>query len=160
MKDRRGFFLAETLLKIVIALIALGILFAFLFSLYYNHTKNKELEQAEATLERLVEEINANSGDFESEVYGPEGWYFSSWGGSTLLVGCSALGWTDCICLCDDLSCGGRFRTCLENDYRFSGSTRRFRRFRRVTVTGEFVEINSVPFKLKVDQTNKKITKA
>lgn len=65
MKNKKAFLLAETTLKIVIALIAIGILIYFLVSLYYANVADKELEQAKATLNRLVEEINVGATEFE-----------------------------------------------------------------------------------------------
>ena len=56
--NKKGFLLAEETLKIIIALISLGFLVYFLGALYFANQDSKELEQAKASLEFLVKEIN------------------------------------------------------------------------------------------------------
>jgi len=102
MKDKKGFLLAEETLKIVIALIALGILFYFLASLYFAHNLNKDLELAEASLKYLVKKLNE---EVESaEIYNPKAfkkWYIVSWPyGDKIPRSCSNFGWENCICIC------------------------------------------------------------
>jgi len=69
LKEKKGFLLAEETLKIIISVIVLVLLFALLGKLYYNHIRDKELEQATATLDRLILEIN--NGATEFQVYNP-----------------------------------------------------------------------------------------
>jgi len=76
MKDKHGFLLGEETLKIILAVISIGFLIYFLGALYYNGVKDKELDLAKASLEHLVEEINA--GATEVEIYNPKGWVILS----------------------------------------------------------------------------------
>jgi hypothetical protein len=71
--NKKGFLLGEETLKIIVALVCIGFLIYFLGALYYNSVKDKEVELAKATAERIVAE--ANAGATEIEVYNPEGWF-------------------------------------------------------------------------------------
>ena len=112
MKGKRGFLLAEETLKIILALISISFLIYFLTALYFSSQDSKELEQAEASLEFLIKEINA--GREEVEIYNPEGWWIASWPfyqetnlftsifleeGEIIPKSCSNLGWKNCICI-------------------------------------------------------------
>ena len=70
--NKRGFLLGEETLKIVIAVICIGFLVYFLFSIYYN-SKDKNFELAEASVQKIVDE--ADSGGIEVIIYNPEEWY-------------------------------------------------------------------------------------
>ena len=101
MKNKKGLLLAETTLKIIIAVICLAFLAYFLMSLYFNKVDAENLELAKASLEHLVEEINAgNSG---VEIYNPEGWVILSWPyEGEKPSSCLNMGWDDCLCICDN----------------------------------------------------------
>ena len=96
--DKKGFLLAEETLKIILAVIAIGFLAYFLFSLYNTNKTAKELELAEESLDFLVQEINAQRA--EVDIYNPNGWIISSWSSGQLPQTCSNLGWNSCICIC------------------------------------------------------------
>jgi type II secretory pathway pseudopilin PulG len=73
MKSKRGFLLAEETLKLVIAVIAIGILAYFLVSLYFSSKNSKELEQAEASLTFLIDQ--AKAGSETVDIYNPNDWW-------------------------------------------------------------------------------------
>jgi len=97
--NKKGFLLGEETLKIIIAVICIGFLVYLLFSLYYAHARNKELEQAKASLEYLIKEINAER--TEVRIYNPEGWDISSFKKPERIPNqCLSKGWESCICIC------------------------------------------------------------
>ncbi|MEK6757708.1 MAG: hypothetical protein AABX88_01135 [Nanoarchaeota archaeon] len=104
--SKRGFLLAEETLKIIVALICILFLVYLLVSLYFNNQDAKDLEWAKASLEHLVNEINA--GATEVEIYNPEGGSFTYWwlfiwpyGGDSIKPKfCSNLNWKKCMCIC------------------------------------------------------------
>ncbi|MFH0972865.1 MAG: hypothetical protein V1768_02655 [Patescibacteria group bacterium] len=102
MKNKKGFLLAEETLKIIIAVICISFLAYFLISLYMKSSADEDLEQAKASLEYLVEEINA--GHSPVEIYNPKGWVLSSWGSGVVPLpkSCDNLGWKNCLCICDE----------------------------------------------------------
>jgi len=98
MKNKRGFLLAEETLKIVIAVICLIFLVGFLAKLYYNSSQNKELEQAESSLEHLINEINAESD--EVVIYNPGNpWRIISWFVEEEKPS-KCYDWENCLCFC------------------------------------------------------------
>lgn len=157
MKNRRGFFLAEETLKLVIAVICIGFLVYLLTAIYFNNQDEKDLELAKASLENLIEQINA--GNLEVEVYNPEGWSLMSWPNNYetglpflkktkngIPLSCENVGWTTCLCICKDNkpdSCNDD-GFCLEN----------FKGF----MIENSIEIESPPIILNIDDENKKIT--
>lgn len=96
--NRKGFLLAEETLKIVIAVICIGFLIYFLTALYFKNKGNEDLEFAEATLNRLVEEINAGATSFD--VYNPGNpWRIVAWPvDGEKPSKCS--NWETCLCFC------------------------------------------------------------
>ena len=131
MKNKKGL-LPKATLRMVIAVICILFLVSFLVSLYYSYSRNKDLEQAEASLEHLIEQINSQStGMRDVEIYNPQGWGITSYGeGEKIPDFCLNLGWKNCVCICGPLG-GGSFGTakmaclavdekgivCRENDY-------------------------------------------
>ena len=107
-KDRKGLFLAEEVVKMIIALIALGLLAYLLFSLYGLNKTSNDLEFAEESLEHLIKELKAERGNIE--IYNPEGWWITedrSFGEGSL-------------CICKKLGKCGEAGACLQNPNRFS----------------------------------------
>ena len=97
-KNRKGFLLAEETLKIILAVISIGFLVYFLSALYFANQDSEELEQAEASLEHLIEGINSEIE--EVEIYNPDGWWIASWPYEKIIPNsCSNLGWKNCICI-------------------------------------------------------------
>jgi len=105
MKNKNAFLLAEETVKIIIAVIAISFLAYFLISLYLTNKTEKDLKFAEASLEHLIEEINAEVP--EVEIYNPEEWDLVSWPyGKILPVSCKNMGWENCLCICNALNIG------------------------------------------------------
>ena len=75
--QRKGFLLAEETLKIIIAVISIGFLVYFLAALYFANRDAEKLEQAGASLEFLISEVNLQRE--EVVLYNPEGWVLTSW---------------------------------------------------------------------------------
>lgn len=156
--NHRGFLLAEETLKILIAVICIGFLVYFLFALYFNNQDKKDLELAKASLEHLVEQINA--GTSEIEIYNPDEWVITSWPNDyvsgTLFwkqtkngipLSCSNLGWSSCICICKSDNPGkcDDKGYCLENTKGF--------------MIENSVEIKNPPVILKINKESKTITR-
>ena len=114
---KKGFFLAEETLKMVLALIGLGILIYFLSSLYSANKDSKNLEFAKSSLDYLADQINIKNQKID--IYNPTGWLITSWPRkidvSFLFFGyfypkteermpryCLNLNWANCICICND----------------------------------------------------------
>ena len=103
MKNKKGFLLAEETLKIILAVISIGFLIYFLTALYFANQNSEELEQAEASLEHLIEGINSmKEGDVRKvEIYNPEGWAISSWPyENDKPESCELNNWESCLCIC------------------------------------------------------------
>jgi hypothetical protein len=157
-KNRKGFLLAEETLKIVIAVISIGFLVYFLSSLYFANKTSAELEQAKASLDFLVKEVNAGSA--EVILYNPKGWVLTSWNEGKLPNRCSNLGWKECLCMSDKENQAVKFLkntagyvglandekkrisniidsggTCLESD---------------IKVQNNLIEVDEVPLTLKI----------
>jgi len=154
MKDKKGFLLAEETLKIVIAVICIGFLVYFLVSLYFANKSSKDLEQAEASLNYLMEEIDA--GRTEIEIYNPKGWVIGVWPHDTtkglwytvfiisetkegLPKYCENIGWESCICICNknDKDTCDKLGFCLENDL-------------GIDIEEKNIEIKEVPLNLEI----------
>ncbi len=117
-KNKRGFLLAEETLKIIIAVISIGFLVYFLVSLYNSNKSSKDLEEAEASLDFLIEQMNENIEDVE--IYNPintldisDAWDIISWPNEYttgalfwkqtregIPNSCSNLNWESCLCFC------------------------------------------------------------
>ena len=147
--NRQGFFLAEETLKIVIAVICVGVLVYLLASVYFNNQNEKDLGLAKASLENLVEQINVRSS--ETQIYNPGGWSILSFpyeNGKPL--SCSNVEWSSCICICKGSWFGSNLDncddmgTCLENSQGF--------------MIANSIEIKNPPITLNIDKENKKIT--
>ncbi len=150
-KNKKGFLLGEETVKIIIAVICLVALVYFLASLYISN-RNKDLELAQASLEKLITDINA--GRTETEIYNPEGWgiaSFSSSGNIGIPDFCLNKGWNNCICTCEIasghtlitscLTAGKMKIACSENDFFIKE------------------EIRNPPLLLSINQNDKKIFK-
>lgn len=120
--DKKGFLLAEEMLKIILAVIAIGFLAYLLFSLYQANKDTRDLEFAEASLDHLFQEINAEAS--EVEIYNPKKWYINIWSLGSEPRSCSNLEWNKCICICkrDNAEKCNDAGACLENVWEFSMS--------------------------------------
>ena len=145
--NKKGFLLAEETLKIIIALISLGFLVYFLGALYFANQDSKELEQAKASLEFLVKEIN--DGRKEVTIFNPSpsfdnfGVVIGAWdlisfsSGKTMPNSCSNLKWNSCLCICKEVDDCDEKGICRESD---------------ITVEGGVIEIAEVPLTLKIKE--------
>lgn len=126
-KNRKGFLLGEEAVKLILAVIAILFLILFIVFLYNNFSQNKELEQAKASLDYLVTQIE--SGSSQAEIFNPKNWGVASFpfGDDKIPKSCSSVGWEKCICMCkynsnaksSRGSCLGTINqiTCVENDF-------------------------------------------
>jgi len=104
MKQKKGFFLAEETLKMILAVIAIGFLAYLLFSLYNSQQNAKELDLATRSLDFLNQEIE--KGTNEIMLQNPNGWVLLSWpytGESARPDSCDTFGWESCICIVEDI---------------------------------------------------------
>lgn len=145
MKNRRGFLLGETVLKIVIAVICIGFLIYFLIALYFNNADAKDLEFAKESLDYMIGEIDA--GRNQVEIFNPKGWNLISWRGKDIPLSCENVGWETCLCICDGdwkfwtdkLEECDNFGTCLESEF----------------TVEDWIAFKNPPLKLNIDYENK-----
>lgn len=156
MENKRGFLLAETTLKIVIAVIAIGFLIYFLVSLYFASQDNDELEKARLSLDKLLEEIDQER--LNVELFNPQDWVLLSWPyGEDYPTKCVVLGWESCLCLCEDpwINTAGNFLDNCEETQICSDNPKKL-----VVMVGENqlpIEIGSPSLKLEIDYTKREI---
>ncbi len=123
--NKKGFLLGEETVKMVIAVIVLIFLAGLLAKLYYGYQENKELEQAEATLERFKQEVK--SGAQEYLVLNPLSsirtkWWMITWDSESseyMPDICENFDWDKCACICgynqwDGLNSKDIAKTCDE----------------------------------------------
>lgn len=108
-KSRRGFFLAEETLKIIIAILVIAFLIYFLVSLYLSSNDSEEMQFAESSVKHITEQMNLQAA--EIMIYNPENWVLLSWKEGQLPDFCSNIGWKNCLCICEDKN------SCAENGY-------------------------------------------
>lgn len=145
MESKKGFLLGEVSLKLVIAVICIGFLAYFLFSLYYSNVDSKNLELAKESLNFLEQEMAA--GHAEVEIFNPKGWKITSFGSSEEKPNaCSNFGWENCICFydpdaffkvwTDKVDEVNSLGTCIESDF----------------VIEEYIEIENPPIKVNYNE--------
>jgi len=81
MKNKNGILLPETL-KIILAVIGIGILCYLVFSFYGIFVKSSGLKQAEINLEKIndaIEKVEMNGGEEKIFLESPEGWWLTTW---------------------------------------------------------------------------------
>jgi hypothetical protein len=112
--DKRGFFLAEETLKIVVAVICISFLIFILGKMYYSYSVDKEEQQAKDTLAHIESEINSmKEGDIrEIMVYSPgysivreqiDYWIFMGFDNANRPKYCLEKKWEGCLCLCKNI---------------------------------------------------------
>lgn len=157
--NKRGFLLAEETLKLIIAVIAIGFLAYLLVSLYFSAKTSKDLGLAKETLPFIMDE--SLSGKSSVDVYNPKNWWLGAWPheiekGILFFKGretqfpktCSNLGLKSCICLCEEdnaESCDEE-GVCLDN--------------KGFLIEGNSIKIENPPMTLKINQADKKISRA
>ena len=97
--NKKGFLLAEQVLKIVLSLIALSFLIYFLTSLYFANAETKNKQQAELTLEEIKDLTKTLPTEFT--LLSPKGWYLFSFTGEPIKPN-SCLG-ENCLCICKNV---------------------------------------------------------
>lgn len=147
MKTKKGFLLAEETLKIIIAVICIGFLVYFLVSLYNSNKDSKKFEEAETSLDFLIEEIKGSRK--EVQIYNPiqdfNAWEIISWPNSIkegMPNSCSNIGWENCLCICPRVNvnnCDGK-GVCRESEF---------------SVEGGSIKIKKPPVILEIDYENK-----
>lgn len=93
-RNKKGFLLAEETLKIILAVISIGVLVYLLTALYNPSQKSQELQFAEASLEHLISEIDEGSQNVM--IYNPEGWWILSEEARGELCICSGKTYREC----------------------------------------------------------------
>jgi len=58
MKNKKGFLLGESTLKIIIAVIAIGLLLLLLYKLYDSFSGSAKIREARETLDKIIEKMN------------------------------------------------------------------------------------------------------
>jgi len=99
--DKKGFFLAEETVKIIISIIVILFLAGFLFAIYYNYKIDSELENAKKSLQEFEKQTNAGATSFL--INGLKNWQLLSYSktqGELSVKFCSVLGWEECVCIC------------------------------------------------------------
>jgi len=108
--NKKGFFLAEETMKILLAVICLGFLIFVLGKMYYTYATDKDLQQAKDTLSKIEKEINSMKAEDSREIviYGPvpgtftgkvNYWILMSFSGQGKPSSCTA----DCLCICKNV---------------------------------------------------------
>lgn len=98
-KNKKGFLLASETLKIIIAVICIAFLIYFLSLLYLSKTDAQKREDAESSLNRVVDIVNAlDMGNSEIQGIGkPKGWHIYSFVSDTKPNSCAG---ENCLCIC------------------------------------------------------------
>lgn len=168
IRDKKGFLLAEETLKMILAVISIGILAFLLFSIYNSSQQSRELVLAEESVDFLIQEIDSETS--EIEVLNPSGWVILSWNSGSeqeIPQSCETLDWDGCICIAEGVGFFGK----LSSDY-IPGVDDITEKLRKKSDEGacknnpdEFsvagpIKIENPPITLSVDYENKIITKA
>lgn len=99
VKDKKGMLLAEETLKIVIAVIVVGVLVYFLTSLYFSGTEDVGAERAEGTIQRIENATNSEKEVVEIKGARPAGWYLFSFTEGVKPNQCAG---QNCVCVCEE----------------------------------------------------------
>ena len=104
--NKKGFFLAEETMKIILAVICLGFLIFVLGKMYYSYTADKEVQQAKDTLSRIEKEINSMKEGEKRDIiiYSPNSWFLVGFGKQEMPVFCSEKKWESCLCICEKIT--------------------------------------------------------
>ncbi len=111
MKNKKGNLLPEEVLKIIIAVIAIGFLIFLLVSLYFSVTGEQKKKEAEASITDsqggIAPEINRINAGGEPLAQGklvpnPSGWYILSFVGEDIKPNSCTGG--NCVCICENVA--------------------------------------------------------
>lgn len=160
--NKKGFLLGEETVEIILSVIVIAFLIFLLFSLYFSHSRNKDLELAEASLNHLMSSIEREMPSVE--IYNPKGWVISSWPFESWISPvqfpnkCKEKNWENCTCICSKpggssvgavLTACNTQAVCLESDYTLG---------RGKDLEG-VIEIDYSPLVLSINYEDKRITK-
>jgi hypothetical protein len=101
--NKKGFFLAEETMKILLAVICLLFLVFVLGRMYYSYATDDELQQAKDTLTAIEKEVNSIVGDDSREIiiYSPKSWFLAGFSGQDMPDFCTEKKWSNgCLCIC------------------------------------------------------------
>lgn len=106
MNNKRGFLLGEETLKMVVAVICIGILIYLLVAVYFNVTGEQKMKEADASMnEKIIPELEKlNTGEItasEVHVPNPAGWIILNFVSAEEKPN-SCIG-LDCICICEEV---------------------------------------------------------
>ncbi len=99
LQNKKGFLLGEFTMKIIIAVLCILLLMYLLVSLYSLFTSKNKLQQAEASLNSIIEKINlVNNKGVENKplITQPEDWVFF-YDANGALTSCNG---QYCLCIC------------------------------------------------------------
>ena len=80
MRNKKGFLLGEETLKIIVAILCILLLIFLAYSLYSSFNSNRNLEVAQANLDKIVEgmKVADKEGKFETILVEPKDWIIFS----------------------------------------------------------------------------------
>lgn len=143
MKFKRGIFLAEETLKIVIAVIVIGFLVYFIVSLYLSTGGDEELQFAESSVNYIIEQMNIQAA--EIQIFNPDDWFVTAWSSGTgVPLSCSNLGWQNCVCICEEATA----ESCDQNGY-----CKQYNK--EIFIKQGSIEINNTPVTLQLNYGDK-----
>lgn len=155
--NKKGLWLAEETLKIIVAVIVIIFLIYFLVSLYYSNKDAENQKFAESSLSSLVEQISLKKST--ADIYNPEGWVIISWPyNGQMPKACSNLEWQKCLCICKSPALFGNYLNnceetgknaiCVQSDFTVRGTDGKI---------GP-LEIDTPPLVLSIDYSSKTIS--
>ena len=104
MRGKKGMFLASEVLKMVLAVISIGLLVYLLAALYFSNEDTKNLAKAEASIEIIsgvVERLEADSGfRARMDAVNPHAWSVFSFVEGLKPNQCAG---QSCLCICDSV---------------------------------------------------------
>lgn len=119
MKNKKGFFLAEETIRLIVGALILVSLVSLLAFLYYSSQQDQELKFAENSLKYLLQRIEA--GDKQITLFGPSNADLFVWPQKENELDyikdfCESKGISSCICIQVDLGSPTKRFVCVENN--------------------------------------------
>ncbi len=178
-KNKRGFFLAEETVKIVLAVIVILFLAGFLFLLYSANSANNNLEIAQKTLKELEKEIKSGKIFFNylapKNNFAVKGWILVSFpmqqDSSLTKPNNCKIDSKNCLCICgfknfnSAINAKGVAKVCEELGTCIESEFKVIQEGGMVLSNGLYITLdgtilfNEIPTKLNINQKTKQITK-